>query len=174
MKYFLYGGTLLGAVRHKGFIPWDDDIDVAMPPEDYIKFLSIMEKEKSKEYYLQNIYNTESCTYTFSKIRKYHTTMVEKDLNYLPFKKGINIDVFPLIRYPKDKIGKKIFMYRFRLAELLVTRERKGKSLKGKIIYFFLHLFTKKFINKKAISKMNKLIKYKGDFDEYRVAFLKD
>ena len=169
LTYYLFWGTLLGCIRHGGFIPWDDDIDVAMPPDDYLKFLKIMEKEKSNQYYLQNINNTKYCSYVFSKIRKYHTTMVEKDLNYLPFKKGINIDVFPLIKYPSSKWQQILFMYRFRLSVLLVNRDVKGTSFKDRIIYGTLHLLPRNLINKIVSHKINKLLTYNGNFNEYRV-----
>jgi lipopolysaccharide cholinephosphotransferase len=169
LTYYLFYGSLLGCIRHKGFIPWDDDIDVVMPPDDYLKFLKIMENEHSEKYYLQNVYNTECCPYVFSKIRKYHTTMVEKDMNYLPLKKGINIDIFPLIKYPKSKYDQIKFMYRFRLAALLVNRDIKKTGLKNKLIYGVLHLLSRNMINKIVIKKMNKLLNYNKDFDEYRI-----
>ena len=168
LTYYIMYGTLLGAVRHSGFIPWDDDIDVAMMCDDYIKLLDL-EKEISPKYYLQNIYNTDGCTYIFSKIRKYHTTMVEKNLNYLPFKKGINIDIFPLFKYPKSIWQRLLFKKRIKLASLMVNREFKGTNLKEKILFIFPHLFTKKYANKIARRNIDKLLHFNKEFTEYRM-----
>ena len=168
LSYYIMYGTLLGAVRHSGFIPWDDDIDIAMMCDDYLRLLEL-EKEIDKKYYLQNVYNTDTCTYIFTKIRKYHTTMVEKDMNYLPFKKGINIDIFPLFKYPKSFWGRLLFQKRIRVASIFVNREIKGTNFKSKVIYLFLRLFTKKRANKIARKNIDKLLHYNKEFTEYRM-----
>ena len=66
LRYSIYYGTLLGAVRHGGFIPWDDDVDIVMPRNDYIKLLKILENDK--KYILASPYNRNNYRYTFSKL----------------------------------------------------------------------------------------------------------
>ena len=97
LTYYAYYGTLLGAVRHQGFIPWDDDIDVVMFREDYEKFQAVAPKEFTEPYFFQNSY-TDQMLWFFSKIRDSRTTAIEFPVRNLH--QGIFIDVFPLDDVP--------------------------------------------------------------------------
>ena len=96
LTYYAYYGTLLGAVRHQGFIPWDDDIDVIMFRDDYEKFQEIAPKEFKEPYFYQNTY-TDRVLWPLSKIRDSRTTAVEPQFQHLgsSFHQGIFIDIFP-------------------------------------------------------------------------------
>lgn len=96
INYFLCGGTLLGAIRHKGFIPWDDDIDIMMIREDYEKFINVCKKSLNSKYYLDCPENNDDFIYIFTKIRKNNTTFNEKAIADRKMHKGIYVDIFPL------------------------------------------------------------------------------
>ena len=95
LKYYAIGGTLLGAVRHKGFIPWDDDIDVGMLREDYDRFLQLCETELSYPYRLVTPMN-DACYRAHAQIRNCVTTGYPAVDESLSCNKGIFIDIFPL------------------------------------------------------------------------------
>ena len=113
IKYFASGGTLLGAVRHKGFIPWDDDIDVAMLRDDYEKLCSLADEFKYP-YEFQCYKNTKGYFTGHAQIRNTQTTGVLKTYiethSIPPYNQGIFIDIFPLDAVPDDeRIQKKFF-----------------------------------------------------------------
>ena len=103
LKYYLVCGTALGAVKYKGFIPWDDDVDVALPREDYEIFCKEAQRLLPKEYFLQTYKTDKAYPSIFAKIRNSNTTYIEKTIAKLPINHGVYIDVFPLDGYPEDK-----------------------------------------------------------------------
>lgn len=94
IKYFLSYGTLLGAVRHHGFIPWDDDIDLVMLREDYNRFLKIVEANSHPRYRVLAP-KDKGYFYTFSKVVDIKTSVVEEEVEQMPVN-GVWVDIFPL------------------------------------------------------------------------------
>lgn len=109
LKYSLAYGTLIGAVRHKGFIPWDDDIDIMMPREDYERLLLIWDTVAPEGYLLQEYKKDLDYINNFAKIRKDHTTFLQFEMERnRKYHKGIFIDIFPFDNVAKGEISKKI------------------------------------------------------------------
>lgn len=104
LRYYLVGGTLLGAVRHNGFIPWDDDLDIAMLRKDYDRFLELCKKGALGEnFYLHHTITDSEYWLPFAKVKVNNTLFDEESYSKLKCHKGIFIDIFPLDYCPKNK-----------------------------------------------------------------------
>ncbi len=115
IDYSLYGGSILGAVRHNGFIPWDDDIDVIVLQKDYEKLINIMEQNLDGKYKFINMNNNQDYFLFFSKIMINNTEFEEWWSNQVNYKQGIYIDIFILHDVPNNKIKR---FYQVKMARL--------------------------------------------------------
>ena len=104
LDYFLFFGTEIGAVRHQGFIPWDDDIDIAMFRDEYEKLLEIMEEKRSDKYTMLDSRYNEEYFFQFGRMSLNNTHWGEFWDKYVSFKLGMHVDLFVLDRVPNNKI----------------------------------------------------------------------
>ena len=102
IEYFLSGGSMLGAVRHRGYIPWDDDIDVAFLRDNYRKFAAVVREELSDKFLYENYRNGDGYHYFFDRITAKNTYFATKYSDGYEMPKGISIDIFVFDNAPKD------------------------------------------------------------------------
>lgn len=122
LKYTLAYGTLIGAIRHGGFIPWDDDIDIMMPRKDYNTLLKIWKDVAPPDYIIQDYNTDEDYTNNFAKVRKNNTTFLQfEEEKTKKYHKGIFIDIFPGDKVASGKLNRSIQYFAFAV-NLLYSR----------------------------------------------------
>lgn len=138
LEYVAVEGTALGARRHQGYVPWDDDLDIAFMREDYERFLKAAEKELDERYFLQNYHTDPNSIGYFSKLRKNGTCFLQDSDIGIQMNTGIFIDIFPIDRVPDGKIQIKLHRWRvYLLHQCFIAKGTTGTtgenvSLKGK------------------------------------------
>lgn len=168
IKYFALGGTLLGAVRHKGFIPWDDDMDIGIPREDYDRFITLWES-KRPEFELHTFMNDSKHYRYFARIEDPAIKVLRND-NTVEEMSSAWIDIFPLDGMPNNKIMRDIHkeyvqyrraMYKLSCFSLGVNLNKKDRPLIEKIfISIGKVLPVEKLLDtKKELTKLDKTLK---------------
>ena len=149
LKYFLIAGNLIGAIRHKGFIPWDDDIDIGMMRSDYDKFIEYCKIDLDKEHFFLQTPSTEkgSADFELARIRINGTKYVETHRKGLSIHDGIFVEVFPYDDLPDNNLRCRIYGDSFRLLKKAVGARMGykygGNSIARKIIIGTAAFFTK-------------------------------
>lgn len=166
LRYYLLGGSMLGAVRHKGFIPWDDDMDVGMPREDYEKFLKLPQDVWPNNLQVNTPYISKNWIIPFSKLVDTNTTLVEEGITG-PVVGGIYLDVFPLDGAGNNMLHAKfrymIFAIKRRLIVYNLIKEEKSNPLEK-----LIQKYAKKQNAEKLHIKLEKWMK-KINYDNSKI-----
>ena len=182
IRYYMLGGTFLGAIRHKGFIPWDDDIDIGIPRNDYDKFCEVVNTELKFPLCLST-YNNDPNN------NRYHNRIVNKEISFIRDDTldgrtdNLWIDIFPLDGMPNNIIFRKLHQFHLLFLRLLLqySKFNNGVNIKVKRSLFERILIKLGFViskichfnTKKRLDKIDKsLRKYKYDSSNYVVNFM--
>lgn len=152
IHFNMVGGTMLGAIRHKGYIPWDDDADIGFLRTEYEKFREACRTELDHEkFYMQDLRDTDGYRWGYGKLRRRGTEFVRLNQEFMPYEQGISIDLMPFDNVPDGWLAKRIHFFRCFLYRKLFWSEVGSRAEKNpwkRIVYKVMRRVPMKLIIK--------------------------